>query len=66
MTSGGSAWIELERRSESQDAREKWSKAEELERPTLELDVLNTERTQKAPLRWSEEEAATKPTQIFS
>eukprot|EP00930_Biecheleria_cincta_P058787 TRINITY_DN44589_c0_g1_i1.p1 TRINITY_DN44589_c0_g1~~TRINITY_DN44589_c0_g1_i1.p1 ORF type:complete len:548 (-),score=125.41 TRINITY_DN44589_c0_g1_i1:120-1763(-) len=31
-----------------EDSREKWSKAEELERPTLELDVLNTERTQKA------------------
>ncbi|CAE8640966.1 unnamed protein product, partial [Polarella glacialis] len=31
-----------------EDSREKWSKAEELDRPTLELDVLNTERTQKA------------------
>jgi len=31
-----------------EDSREKWSKPEELERPSLELDVLNTERTQKA------------------
>eukprot|EP00933_Yihiella_yeosuensis_P083505 TRINITY_DN97740_c0_g1_i1.p1 TRINITY_DN97740_c0_g1~~TRINITY_DN97740_c0_g1_i1.p1 ORF type:complete len:548 (+),score=151.48 TRINITY_DN97740_c0_g1_i1:57-1700(+) len=31
-----------------EDSREKWSKGEELERPSLELDVLNTERTQKA------------------
>lgn len=43
-----------------EDAREKWSKAEdgpfggsvelcqELERPSLEIDMLNTERTQKA------------------
>lgn len=30
------------------DSREKWSKLAELERPTQELDVLNTERTQKA------------------
>ncbi|CAJ1436500.1 unnamed protein product [Effrenium voratum] len=29
-------------------SREKWSKPEELERPSLELDILNTERTQKA------------------
>eukprot|EP00445_Apocalathium_hangoei_P083639 CAMPEP_0204185852 /NCGR_PEP_ID=MMETSP0361-20130328/55654_1 /ASSEMBLY_ACC=CAM_ASM_000343 /TAXON_ID=268821 /ORGANISM="Scrippsiella Hangoei, Strain SHTV-5" /LENGTH=432 /DNA_ID=CAMNT_0051146117 /DNA_START=45 /DNA_END=1340 /DNA_ORIENTATION=+ len=34
--------------SRPEDSREKWSKLEELERPTLELDVLNTERTQKA------------------
>merc|ERR1719379_1179274 len=31
-----------------EDMREKWSKPEELERPTLELDLLNTERTQAA------------------
>merc|ERR1719310_1782816 len=31
-----------------EDSREKWSKAEDLEKPSLELDVLNTERTQKA------------------
>lgn len=31
-----------------EDSREKWSKPEELERPSLELDILNTERTQKA------------------
>jgi len=31
-----------------EDSREKWSKTEELERPSLEIDVLNTERTQKA------------------
>jgi SNW domain-containing protein 1 len=31
-----------------EDSREKWSKPEDLEKPTLELDVLNTERTQKA------------------
>lgn len=31
-----------------EDSREKWSKQEDLERPTMELDVLNTERTQKA------------------
>lgn len=30
------------------DSREKWSKVEELERPTQELDLLNSERTQKA------------------
>lgn len=34
--------------SRPEDSREKWSKLEQLERPTLELDVLNTERTQKA------------------
>lgn len=31
-----------------EDSREKWSKPEELERPSMEIDVLNTERTQKA------------------
>eukprot|EP00931_Biecheleriopsis_adriatica_P065950 TRINITY_DN40393_c0_g1_i1.p1 TRINITY_DN40393_c0_g1~~TRINITY_DN40393_c0_g1_i1.p1 ORF type:complete len:576 (+),score=138.58 TRINITY_DN40393_c0_g1_i1:84-1730(+) len=31
-----------------EDSREKWSKPEELERPSLEIDILNTERTQKA------------------
>jgi len=31
-----------------EDMREKWSKPEVLERPGLELDALNTERTQKA------------------
>jgi len=34
--------------SRPEDSREKWSKPEQLERPTMELDVLNTERTQKA------------------
>jgi len=31
-----------------EDSREKWSKQEELEKPGMELDLLNTERTQKA------------------
>eukprot|EP00929_Paragymnodinium_shiwhaense_P107169 TRINITY_DN73237_c0_g1_i1.p1 TRINITY_DN73237_c0_g1~~TRINITY_DN73237_c0_g1_i1.p1 ORF type:complete len:544 (+),score=179.63 TRINITY_DN73237_c0_g1_i1:131-1762(+) len=31
-----------------EDSREKWSKLEQLEKPSLELDILNTERTQKA------------------
>mmetsp|Transcript_51262 Transcript_51262/g.111233 ORF Transcript_51262/g.111233 Transcript_51262/m.111233 type:complete len:540 (-) Transcript_51262:54-1673(-) len=34
--------------SRPEDSREKWSKQEQLERPTMELDILNTERTQKA------------------
>jgi len=34
--------------SKPEDSREKWSKDEDLERPTMELDQLNTERTQKA------------------
>merc|ERR1719502_1546695 len=31
-----------------EDMREKWSNVEELAKPGLELDTLNTERTQKA------------------
>jgi len=31
-----------------EDMREKWSKPEDLERPSQDLDLLNTERTQKA------------------
>jgi len=31
-----------------EDSREKWSKEEELDKPSLEIDMLNTERTQKA------------------
>jgi len=31
-----------------EDSREKWSKVEELDKPGLEIDLLNTERTQKA------------------
>lgn len=31
-----------------EDAREKWSKLELLDKPTLELDLINTERTQKS------------------
>lgn len=31
-----------------EDAREKWSKPEELQKPGTELDMINTERTQKA------------------
>jgi len=31
-----------------EDSREKWSKEEDLEKPGLEIDMLNTERTQKA------------------
>jgi SNW domain-containing protein 1 len=31
-----------------EDSREKWSKDEDLERPEHEIDMLNTERTQKA------------------
>lgn len=31
-----------------EDSREKWSKAEQLTKPGMELDMLNTERTQKA------------------
>mmetsp|Transcript_49921 Transcript_49921/g.78996 ORF Transcript_49921/g.78996 Transcript_49921/m.78996 type:complete len:559 (-) Transcript_49921:61-1737(-) len=31
-----------------EDSREKWSKPEDLQKPSLEIDMLNTERTQKA------------------
>lgn len=33
--------------SRPEDSREKWSKTEDLVKPTMELDILNTERTQK-------------------
>jgi len=44
----GAAKDKLAMWTRPEDMREKWSKPEELERPTQELDILNTERTQKA------------------
>uniref|UniRef100_A0A7S0B6F3 SKI-interacting protein SKIP SNW domain-containing protein n=1 Tax=Pyrodinium bahamense TaxID=73915 RepID=A0A7S0B6F3_9DINO len=44
----GSAKDKLAIWTRPEDMREKWSKSEDLERPTQELDMLNTERTQKA------------------
>mmetsp|Transcript_109227 Transcript_109227/g.319732 ORF Transcript_109227/g.319732 Transcript_109227/m.319732 type:complete len:541 (+) Transcript_109227:68-1690(+) len=44
----GAAKDKLAMWTRPEDMREKWSKPEDLERPTQELDLLNTERTQKA------------------
>eukprot|EP00927_Polykrikos_kofoidii_P051566 TRINITY_DN45366_c0_g1_i1.p1 TRINITY_DN45366_c0_g1~~TRINITY_DN45366_c0_g1_i1.p1 ORF type:complete len:555 (-),score=131.58 TRINITY_DN45366_c0_g1_i1:63-1727(-) len=44
----GKARDKLQIWTRPEDSREKWSKKEQLERPTLEIDILNTERTQKA------------------
>jgi len=44
----GAAKEKLQVWTRPEDSREKWSKPTELERPTLELDALNTQRTQKA------------------
>mmetsp|Transcript_22767 Transcript_22767/g.43762 ORF Transcript_22767/g.43762 Transcript_22767/m.43762 type:complete len:546 (+) Transcript_22767:119-1756(+) len=44
----GAAKDKLQVWTRPEDSREKWSKTEELEKPGLELDMLNTDRTQKA------------------
>jgi SNW domain-containing protein 1 len=44
----GAAKDKLQVWTRPEDSREKWSKTEELEKPSLEIDALNTERTQKA------------------
>jgi len=44
----GDARDKLQVWTRPEDAREKWSKDEELDRPGMELDQINTERTQKA------------------
>jgi len=44
----GAAKDKLQVWTRPEDSREKWSKAEDLEKPCLEIDMLNTERTQKA------------------
>lgn len=44
----GAAKDKLAMWTRPEDLREKWSKPEDLERPVMDLDILNTERTQKA------------------